>query len=394
MNDSHSTTLFASRFGEDPTRSFTPDAGFYFDPALYEAEQRGIFQRHWMYFCHVSQVATPGDYLTGEIGGQAICVLRGRDGVLHGFFNVCRHRAHQLLQGSGNLKAAIRCPYHSWTYGLDGQLRSAPHCEAVAGFDKDAIRLAPIGIAELSGFVFVNLDVTARPLVEAEPRFASCLEELVPESRRLRHASTKHFIINANWKVVTENFLENYHSFYSGRAHAELSDIIDQSSYEWIIDDKLVIFRGRGGSKLPYPVEGERTMGGRSEGFQIVFLWPNMAFILLPRVNLLIVFLMNPDGPERTSEPLHYFAPGGRIDHDAQAAMDWFNDKLAPEDVLLVENVQKGLHSLSYRNGRLMVDAAAAEAWSEHFLHHFNQLNFAAINTSTTMRQDVLGPKV
>jgi len=380
MSTTNGAAPFASKFGTDATRSFTPDAGFYFDPAIYAAEQNGIFHRQWSYFCHISQVAAPGDYLSGEIGGQSVCVIRGKDGILRGFFNVCRHRAHQLLSGAGSLKAGIRCPYHSWTYGLDGALRSAPHCEAVTGFEKDAIRLAPVATEEINGFVFVNLQASARPLASAEPSFAANLQELVPESRRLRHAFTQHFAINANWKVVVENFLENYHSFYSGPAHAELSNIIDQSTYEWLIDGKLVLFRGRGGANLPYAVQGERTIAGRPEGFQIVFLWPNMAFILLPRVNLLIVFLMNPDGPERTSEPLHYFTPDGKIDRDAEAAMSWFNNKLGPEDVVLVESVQKGLHSLSYLHGRLMVDAAASASWSEHFLHHFNRLNIEALN--------------
>lgn len=370
-------------FTDDPTESFTPDAAFYFDPAIYADETRKIFGRNWLYFCHQSQIPAEGDYLSGNVADESIFVIRGRDGAIRGFFNVCQHRAHQLVSGGGQVKAVLRCPYHSWTYNMDGSLRGAPKCEAVKNFARENIHLQPVGVDVIGGFVFVNLDAGAVPLSVSTPHFAEKLLAMCPEAAELAYVKRQDFHIKANWKVVAENFLENYHSFYSGPAHGQLSDVIDQDSYRWTIEGKVIEFLGRGGSadKLPYEMHGTRKFSGRSEGFQIVFLWPNMAFIIIPGANMLLVFLMNPDGPEATAEPLLYFGLESELDRGTASAVDWFNNMLGPEDVDLVESVQRGLHSRGYTRGRLMVDPGQQEAWSEHFLHHFNRLNIQALTS-------------
>lgn len=377
--------ILGDGFGTDASRSFTPEGAFYFDPGLYRAEISQIFGRNWLYLCHQSQIAAEGDYLTAEIGGESVFVIRGRDGTIRGFYNVCQHRAHQLLADAGQVKATIRCPYHSWTYNLDGTLRGAPKCEEVKDFSRGSVRLQPIGIEVIGGFVFGNLDAGAAPLSQFTPHFAAKLLAMCPEAEGLRLVKRQDFAINANWKVVVENFLENYHSFYSGPAHGQLSDVIDQDTYRWTIEGKVIEFLGRGGSadKLPYAVSEGHRFGGRGDGFQIVFLWPNIAFIIIPGARMLLVFQMNPAGPEATAEPLLYFAPGDGLDADSTAAADWFNNHLGPEDVDLVESVQRGLHSRGYRRGRLMVDPDQAEVWSEHFIHHFNCLNIAAVEAES-----------
>jgi carnitine monooxygenase subunit len=247
-------SLAGDGFSSDPANSFTPDAPYYFDPGVYRAEMRDIFQRNWLYFCHASQIPHEGDYLTGEVAGQSIYVVRDRDGSVRGFFNVCQHRAHQLLTGSGTIRNVIRCPYHSWTYEFDGSLRSAPKCEAVLNFRREDIRLKHIGVDVIGGFVFVNLDPDAPPLSQSDPHFAEKLLAMCPESAQLRYVTRQDFAIKANWKVVVENFLENYHSFYSGPAHKQLSDVIDQDSYRWTIEGKVIEFLGRGGTAERYPM--------------------------------------------------------------------------------------------------------------------------------------------
>ena len=372
---------YVSQFGDDPAHSHTPDPEFFFSPAIFEAEKRGIFYRSWNFLCHVSQLPNPGDYVTGTVVDQAIFAIRGQDGTVRAFFNVCRHRAHQLLKGTGNVRSTIRCPYHSWTYDTEGRLRHAPHCDSVAGFDKDEYSVSPVRLAEVGGFVFVNLDADAPDLETWAPGFERRLLAMVPEAPRLRHARTQEFTIGSNWKVVVENFLENYHSFYSGPAHGQLSNIIDQATYSWQIDGKIVEFAGMGGNpdRIPYRMANGRVFTGRQEGFLITYLWPGVAFILLPGANVLLVFGMNPTGPETTWEPLLYYTLDGKLDAATQSAVDWFNDILGPEDVEICESVQRGLHSMGYRAGRLMVDPDCTARWSEHFLHHFNRLNLAAI---------------
>lgn len=182
---------------------------------------------------------------------------------------------------------------------------------------------------------------------------------------------------------MAENFLENYHSFYSGPAHRQLSDIIDQSTYRIAIDGRLIEFSGRGGEaeRIPYQL-GSRSISPRRDGFVIQFAWPNAAFILLPGADILLMFMMNPTGPEATAEPLLYFTRDGTVDPVSKSAVDWFNEILGPEDVELCESVQRGLHSLGYQSGRLMVDRNGSDLWSERILHHFNTLNLEAIRST------------
>lgn len=373
---------YATHFSADPKLSRTPEPAYFYSPEFFALEQRDIFHRSWLYFCHSSQVSNPGDYLTGEIAGQSIYVVRGADGELRGFFNVCRHRGHQLLQGQGNIGGLIRCPYHSWTYDLAGKLRQAPRCEQVLGFDKSEIALSGIGVHVAAGFVFVNLYPNAPSFEESFGNLDQRLLAMVPGAATLKFACRQDFTIKANWKIVVENFLENYHSFYSGPAHRQLSDIINQSTYRVTIDGRLIGFSGHGGDaeRIPYHL-GTRSISPRPDGFVIQFAWPNAAFILLPGADILLVFLMNPTGPEETSEPLLYFTKDGSVDSVSQSAVDWFNNSLGPEDVELCESVQRGLHSLGYQSGRLMVDRSGSDLWSERILHHFNTLNLESIRS-------------
>lgn len=373
---------YATHFTMDPTLSRTPEPAYFYSPELYALEQRDIFQRSWLYFCHSSQLPNPGDYLTGEIVGQSVYVVRGADGELRGFFNVCRHRGHQLLKGQGNTVGLIRCPYHSWTYDLEGALKHAPRCEQVLGFDKSGVTLSSIRVRVAAGFVFVNLDSNAPAFAEDLDNLERRLLAMVPDASSLKLACRQDFAIKANWKIVVENFLENYHSFYSGPAHRQLSDIIDQSTYRVTIDGRLIEFSGRGGKSdcIPYQL-GVRSISPRTDGFVIQFAWPNTAFILLPGADILLVFIMNPTGPEETAEPLLYFTRDGVVDPVSRSAVDWFNDTLGPEDVELCESVQRGLHSLGYQSGRLMVDRNGSDMWSERILHHFNTLNLESIRS-------------
>ncbi|HLB06710.1 MAG TPA: Rieske (2Fe-2S) protein, partial [Alphaproteobacteria bacterium] len=135
--------LERGRFNSDPARSYTLPAEWYTEPAVFEAEKESIFYRTWQFAGHAGQLANPGDYVTSPLLDQNVFIVRGTDGILRAFHNVCRHRAHQLLQGSGNVRV-ITCPYHAWSYELDGRLRAARGHETVAGFDRSEFCLSPI----------------------------------------------------------------------------------------------------------------------------------------------------------------------------------------------------------------------------------------------------------
>jgi len=163
----------------DPARAHTLPARFYLEPEVFEREKEAIFYRHWHYAGHLSQLEKAGDYVTLRIADESIFVMRGEDGTLRGFYNVCRHRAHELLQGSGCVESLL-CPYHAWTYRSDGSLRHARFAEKVPGFDHDAFCLPQVRVETFCGFVFINLDHDAEPLAAVTGGVEEALREDAP----------------------------------------------------------------------------------------------------------------------------------------------------------------------------------------------------------------------
>ena len=163
----------------DLARASTLPASLYFSPATYEEERTRIFASTWQLAGHVHQVANPGDYFTFDLVGEPLLIVRGDDGVLRGFYNVCRHRAGNPASGCGNRKL-FRCGYHGWTYSLDGALLVTPEFEGVEDFDPREFGLAPVRVEQWFNLIFVNLDAEARPLARiswrlARPRLGSSI---------------------------------------------------------------------------------------------------------------------------------------------------------------------------------------------------------------------------
>ena len=361
-------------FTDDPTTTFTLPSPWYFKPEVYEKEKEEIFFKSWRVVCHASEVANPGDYATVDIHGQGVFVVRGRDGNLRAFYNVCQHRAHELLQGKGNVKAVITCPYHAWAYGTDGGLRTARNCENVKGFDKADFSLATVRVQEFTGFVFVNLDDDAKPMNEWAPGFEDCVRQWFPEVEDVRVASQKDFEIEANWKVVVENAIEGYHFPNSGPIHRELCDIIDLPGTKLQIHDNwLAIISLPGENKgdvYPWPVDGEGQSNGNGH-FITLFLWPDWIIYYWPHMDMISTFLMRPTGGESSVvENAYYNVPGRGDDETTRGAVEWFNERLGPEDKDLNEGVQRGIRSKGYYQGRLFAQKGESGG-SEHCVHAF-----------------------
>lgn len=381
MTDLRSHPTVGEGFAADPTRSFAPEGAYYTDPATYEAEIAAIFRREWQYVCHQSELTSPGDYRVTEIGEQSIYVIRDRDRELRAFHNVCQHRGHQLLVGQGTVAGSVQCPYHSWMYSFAGELRAAPKHREVPGFDKACVRLATVRLEVVAGFVFVNLDDDADSLRERAPSFETRMLAMVPDADELQYVTHQDYDIAANWKVVSENFLEAYHVGHSGPAHDGLAKVVDLPTYRGERDGVVLEYLGIADdvAGLPYATDGRRSWPGRPFGLQQIFLWPNVSFSVFPGANMLFVFLIAPAGVERVAERIIYYSLDGTADRGAQGCIDWINDDLGVEDVELVESVQRGLNSSGYRPGRLMVDADQTAVWSEHYVHHFNRLTVDAV---------------
>ncbi len=360
---------FAKPLTEDATRSYTLPANYYTDPEVFELEKERIFFRTWQYVGHKSQVAQPGDYMTTTIVDQGVFVIRGRDGELRAFYNVCQHRAHELLQGKGKIKAVITCPYHAWAYAPDGSLKAARNCEAVQGFDKKDFGLKPVRVEEFCNLIFVNLDDDAVALTEQAPNLEASIRDFVPNFDDLAFGGTSSFgdsVMEAGWKVIVDNYVECYHC---GPAHPAFVDMIDMACYEHTID-------GISAFQLGPQTKPENSAYSFDPDDPIQraafwYLWPNTTINIVPgSVNLNVTCIV-PRTATTASFVNDRFALAD--EPESEARNDYLFNLLGREDQLICESVQRGLQSQAYDQGRFIADdEMGGEA--EHVVHFFHHM--------------------
>jgi choline monooxygenase len=349
-------------FSDDALVSWTLPSRYYTDAGIHQRELAAIFRRAWCYVGHETDLGAPGSYFTDEVAHQPIALIRGRDGGIRAFFNVCQHRGHLLLRGRGTLAASVVCPYHAWSYDLDGGLKNAPMTDGVAGFDKGRFRLRSLPVTVVGGLIFVNLDGTARALEEEAPGFRESLVESLPRLPGFAAVDRMEFEIAANWKVVVDNFSEGYHIPV---AHPALAKLHGRRTITAAVGDKFGFFRGVGRTSFDeFAVKPD-------EPYLTWWLWPNLCMLSLPGSEHLIVLRMMPDGPNRCRERADIYAPACGSTPNLDVVKRLFAEKFNREDVAIVENVYRGLSSLGYDQGRYVVDKS--DGWySESGLHRFH----------------------
>ena len=364
-------------FENDPQKSFTMPARFYFHADIYEQEKEAIFYKTWHYAGHVSQVVEQRSYFTTSIHQQNIFVARGRDDVIRAFYNVCAHRGHELLEGSGK-KNVITCPYHAWAYDFDGNLINARNSENVTGFNKCDFSLKEVRLEIFCGMIMINLDQDATSFAEQFDGLEEEIRKYMPTVDSLSFAQRDTFEVEANWKVLIDNFLECYHCH---TAHKDFVDLVDMDSYRTITHKRYssqCAAAPRTTTSKAYSFEP----GDVDFGYAGFFVWPNFTIWIYPGEANLSVLQMNPTSPVQTTEYQDWFTPGGVLSPQLKEAADYQKDVLQPEDIGLCESVQRGLYSKGYNQGRFIVDQGKTEL-SEHAVHHFQ-----------TMVTDALGAKL
>ncbi len=218
----------AAGWDPDPARSMSLHAAAYVDPRWFDVEREAIFSKTWQWTCHVEKLRHPGAYVTTTVADRSIVVVRTGDDDLRAFSNVCRHRAHELLSGEGEVRR-ITCPYHAWSYDLDGVLVQAPHTDHLVDFEPSSICLDPVGVEEFGGFVYVNLDPSAEPLAVQAGDLADEIAHWAPDVADLTFAHRLTYQIGSDWKNVIDNFLECYHCPV---AHRDFCTLVDMDTYE------------------------------------------------------------------------------------------------------------------------------------------------------------------
>ncbi len=349
---------------------------------------RQIFARTWRWVAHESELPEPGDYLTFKVADESIIVLRGRDGVLRAFYNVCQHRASQLLQGCGNLKGFITCPYHSWSYDHKGCLRAAAKADEVAGFDKQRLGLTAVRLEVWLGFIFVNLDAEAEPLAKLGIELEAMIRRVCPEPEKLKLAERQELSVKTNWKTLIDNFVESYHLALSGPCHKAFTDLVDckhfqvethgAGSFSYLFSSHHAPAGSADNTAFSY--SKARTFSD-SNDFLSIHLFPDIGFVFFPGTDAFAVFLMSPDGAEGTAEVFAYYTKDGKPDEDTKKGIHYFTYELGREDNELCEGVQRGLRSQGYRGGVFMIDSARSGT-SEHATQSFHEQVRACVEGS------------
>jgi nitrite reductase/ring-hydroxylating ferredoxin subunit len=302
---------------------------WYSDPALLERERERIFRPAWHYVGHAGSVAEPSSYYACTTGGLPVIVTRDREGELRAFVNVCLHRGSEIASGAGR-RETLQCPYHGWTYGLDGRLRSAPRAGEL---DLAGVALVPLRLEEWGPFLFVCADRDAPfPLGELALPF---------DPATLVFRERVDYALEANWKIAVENYLECYHCPVAHPGFSSLVDV-DPDAYRLEAD-------GERWSQYGNARDGD----GRCV-FHLV--WPALKINVYPGLVNLSIGPVWPESPTRTAGFLDYFF-GPDVDEERAAELIAFDDQVGREDTALVESVQRGTASGLVKKGRLLPES-------------------------------------
>ncbi|MGZ5128023.1 MAG: aromatic ring-hydroxylating oxygenase subunit alpha [Actinomycetota bacterium] len=328
----------------------------YYAPGVFAFEEDAVFARSWMCVGRAEQLAEPGDYLTADVAGESPIVMRGADGVLRAFANACRHRGTMLLEGSGSVRSVIKCPYHAWTYALDGWLAGSPNVGVDDGIDRDLVSLWPIRLEEWEGFVFLNLDGRAPPLGQVVATQPDSPTELARYAvGNLRVGARREYDVQANWKIVVENYHECLHC---PTVHPELVKIVPLYRSGEVEEEGQLLGNSMGRGLTSFTATGLSTLPtlpGLDEvdehTFYGVYLFPNLILNYHSEtVNAVTIVPVASDRTRVISEFLFRPETIAADGFDPSEVVD-FRDLVALQDWRVCELAQRGVSSRFYTAG-------------------------------------------
>lgn len=350
-------------------RHYSLPPNWYHDPAVYEAEKQAIYDKSWHCAGHKSEFANPGDFVRIDYCDETILVVRGSDHIVRGFYNVCQHRGHILVNDRrGNFRGRIVCPYHSWVYGLDGQLRRAPMSEKMEGFPKDKLGIQPVRVEEYGHFIWFTTDPDIAPIAEVHEGLDKAINRLIPDVEDAVFFEGSISLETHNWKTQSDNAMDTYHFSLSGPAHKELVASFDSKNFfrenhgtwlaEWGEPPKKAARAG-------YPIHPEEARGDQ-DGFSICFVFPDIWIIGMPVSRTFFLYRNPPVGPEKTILDSTYYGSGEVMDGErTRMVIDWLNGPLFAEDFAYCDAVHRGQKSKGFKGAHFMVNAQE-DAFDEH----------------------------
>lgn len=366
MSATHDPVDIGTGWTSNPSASHSLHADAYTEQRWFDIDQRSVIGRTWQWLCHTEKLRDPGSFVTDDVAGVPIVAVRDRKGELRAFFNVCKHRAHHLVEGEGTI-ANLVCPYHAWSYDLTGQLRAARHTSHLEGFDVGDICLDQIQVEEFAGFVYVNLDSDAAPLVEQAGELGAEIAHWAPDVANLTFAHRLTYEIDSNWKNVVDNFLECYHCHI---AHEDFVSLVDMDTYK-------VTTHGIYSSHMAEAGKTDNSAYDVSDAtvtdHAVWWLWPNTCIMRYPGRGNMIVLKIIPVGPGKTRETYDFFLETPEPNEAELESIRYLDEVLQVEDINLVESVQRGMSTSAFLQGRIVNDPSGS-GLSEHALHHFHGL--------------------
>jgi choline monooxygenase len=335
----------------------TIPAPWYVDSRIAELEANAVFSKTWQMVGRIEQVAKPGQFVTASVAGEPIVVVRGNDGVLRGFYNVCRHHAAAVVTEPCGQASILHCPYHGWNYGLDGSLKGMPEFDGVKNFERQQNSLVPVKAETWEKFVFVNLDPVAIPLRDFLAGLVRRMEPLGVSS--LHYFDSRVYDIHCNWKVFVDNYLDG--GYHVPHLHKGLNSVLDYKEYTIENEDRYCL------QSSPMVTSSEdAATGATRKGDRAWYFWQYPNLMINCYEGYMDTNLVLPVDADHCRVIFDfYFADVSETHREYNQQSVAVGLRVQDEDLGICEAVQRGLKSRAYGAGRLSVRREGGE----HLFH-------------------------
>jgi choline monooxygenase len=350
--------------------AYTIPAAWYVDERITRLEKQQVFGTNWIAVGRTDQVATAGQFFTFDLAGEPLVIVRGTDNKMRAFFNVCRHHAAAVATAPCGVAQLLRCPYHGWTYGLDGSLKGTPEFTGVCNFDRAENGLLPVRVETWESFIFVNLDQQAPAL---EDYLGDLPERLAPLSiAGLGFFARKSYTLACNWKVYIDNYLDG--GYHVPHLHKALNSVLDYTEYTIENGERYTL------QSSPLVASQDTSVAQTRTGDRAYYYWLYPNFMINIYQGVMDTNLVLPLGTDRCRVIFDFFfadTSAEKIQYNEESVA--VSDRVQAEDVDICESVQRGLHSRAYNAGRLSVRRETGE----HLFHRLLAADLKRFNSSS-----------
>jgi choline monooxygenase len=339
-------------------QAYTIPAAWYVDERVGRLEREQVFAGNWIAVGRADQAAAAGQFFTFDLAGEPLIVVRGADSKLRAFYNVCRHHAAAVATAPCGVAQHLRCPYHGWTYGLDGSLKGTPEFAGVCNFDRDDNGLVPVHVGLWESFIFVNL-------AEEPPALQDFLGDL-PERLAplgisgLSFFTRKSYALACNWKVYVDNYLDG--GYHIPHLHKGLNSVLDYKEYAIENGVRYAL------QSSPMVASQDTSVARTRTGDRAYYYWLYPNFMINLYQGVMDTNLVLPLGEENCVVVFDFYFADSSPEHNAESVA--VSDRVQAEDVDICESVQRGLHSRAYGAGRLSVRRETGEHLFHRLLAH------------------------